>query len=194
MYINKLIFKRISYFCVLQICVILSTKFIFIQIKIRHYAVFCTNDTLFLPLTISDLNLLLKLKTKHILFPSTGFLYFKMRFLHVWTCICILRPNAPLFCEEIYCGSIFFHGVNVRGLSKFCCFVGDVISWITGLLHYKQDVNSLLSEVNSWGNGNTWNPRKLIAHEQWWFHIISRQLHLKDNSFITSHLNFLFTF
>ena len=98
------------------------------------------------------------------------------------------KPNAPLFCEEIYCGSIIFHGVNVRGLSKFCCFVVDVISWIPGLLHYKQDVNSLLSEINSAVNTNTWNPRKLIAHEQWWFHIISRQLHLEDNSFKKSHL------
>ena len=104
------------------------------------------------------------------------------------------KPNAPLFCEKIYCGSIIFHGVNVRGLSKFCCFVVNVISWIPGLLHYKQGINSLLSEVNSGVNGNTCNPRKLIAHEQWLFHIISTQLHLKDNSFKTSHLNFLFTF
>ena len=148
----------------------------------------------FLSLTISNLNLLLKLKTEKFLFPNTGFLNFKMGFLHVWTCTCILRPNAPLFCEEIYCGSIIFHGVNVRGLSKFCCFVVNVISWIPGLLHYKQDIKSLLSEVNSGVNGNPCNPRKLIAHEQWLFHIISTQLHLKDNSFKTSHLNFLFTF
>ena len=31
--------------------------------------------------------------------------------------------------------SYFFVGANIHGLSKFCWFVEEVVSWVTGLLH-----------------------------------------------------------